>query len=660
VLITLGLLAAAAVGLNLEDLHRLQSVQEACISPDGARVAYTVEVSDGNGRPRREAWVIGAAGGTATRLADPHGPLMTPRWSPDGRMIAGLSRDGHGMVLGVVRADGGGYRRLADVSGTNHPLPATGEPFAWSPDGTRIVFASAAPGPPSGLAGDPVVVTRYLYKPTTSQPGAAFNDDRRLHLYLVEVASGRVRPLTSGDRYEHSPAWSPSGAEVTFLSNHERDPERVFNDDVFSVSLASGELRRLTTTPSAEYEPQWSPDGRSLALLATQRPLTSSETTMEDTHVWVMDAQGQGRREIGGAVDNRQESLGWSPDGSAVLAMVQEHGSVRLHRFPVAGDGPSVVVPGADEPGVLRSWSVARDGRIAYAWASPEGPAELYVRSGGETRRLTHLNDALLHARAIAPVEAFTFPGADGLPVEAFLTQPIGLAPGSRHPMIVILHGGPHGQQGPAFTSRAQIYAARGWASLMVNYRGSTGYGQAFADAISGDQNGREAKDVLAGVEAALARHAWIDPARLGVEGVSYGGQLTLWLVTQTDRFKAAVSTAGISNLVSFNYMAYYHDYLAVEFGRYPHEGDLMDLLWQRSPLRLVSKVRTPTLLLHGEGDNDVPIAESEQFFIALEDAGVDTAFVRYPREGHGLRETGHVIDGLRRSIAWYESHWPK
>ena len=192
----------------------------------------------------------------------------------------------------------------------------------------------------------------------------------------------------------------------------------------------------------------------------------------------------------------------------------------------------------------------------------------------------------------------------------------------------------------------------------MVNYRGSTGHGQAFADAIFGDQDGGEAKDVIYGTQAALRRNDWIDPERLGIEGGSYGGQLTNWIITQTDRFKAAIPIAGISNLVSFNYMAYYHDYLAVEFGGFPHEGDLMDVLWERSPLKHVAKVTTPVMLVHGENDNDVPIAEAEQFYIALRDVGVEAVMVRYPREGHGVRETAHAVDLINRSIAWYEKHF--
>jgi dipeptidyl aminopeptidase/acylaminoacyl peptidase len=193
----------------------------------------------------------------------------------------------------------------------------------------------------------------------------------------------------------------------------------------------------------------------------------------------------------------------------------------------------------------------------------------------------------------------------------------------------------------------------------MVNYRGSTGYGQRFADAVFGDQNGNEGQDVLYGVSAALRRYLWIDRDRLGLEGVSYGGQLSMWLITQTNIFKAAIPTAGISNLISYNYMTYYNQYEEMEFGQFVHQGNLMDVLWERSALKHVAKVHTPTLLMHGENDSDVPIAETEQYYIALKDVGVETVMVRYPREGHGLRETQHVEDWIDRSIAWYEKHFP-
>jgi dipeptidyl aminopeptidase/acylaminoacyl peptidase len=306
------------------------------------------------------------------------------------------------------------------------------------------------------------------------------------------------------------------------------------------------------------------------------------------------------------------------------------------------------------------SWSIGTGGALAYTLTTPQDMAELYFRTAVTPagKRLTNLNDNVLAGKAIAPVEAFTFASFDGTPVEAFLTKPVGVTDMSRHPMIVMIHGGPHGEQGPGFNHKAQVYAAHGYATLMVNYRGSTGYGQKFIDAIFRDQDGGEARDVLLAVDAATRRNPWIDPNQLGIEGGSYGGQLTNWLITQTNRFKAAIPSAGISNLVSFNYMSYYHDYLAVEFGAFPHQDDLMNLLWERSPLKHVANVRTPVMLVHGENDNDVPIAEDEQFYIALRDVGVDAVMLRYPREGHGLSETGHEMDLIDRSIAWYDKHF--
>jgi dipeptidyl aminopeptidase/acylaminoacyl peptidase len=560
----------------------------------------------------------------------------------------------------VQRLDDSPAMLLGRVLSTNHPLPSTGSLLTWSPGSSRVAIANGVPGPEGAEAdGDPMVITRYLFKPGASEGLTRFNDNRRLQIQMIDLLSHDPRPLTNDTYHNHSLDWSPKGDEILFVSNREADPDRVFNYDVFAVSIARQTVRRITNTKSAEYHPAWSPDGSSIAMLATTRPLTSSETTMEDTRVWVMKADGSLRREIGAVIDNRQGPPRWSADGAWIYFTVQERGDVRLYRLPPAGGAPEVVAPPAAERGTVGSWSVAKDGTVAFEMTTPGSPSELYIReSGAAPRKLSGLNGDLLASRRVASVEALPFKGADGTDIEAFLTLPPNRAAGTTHPLIVAIHGGPHGQQGPAFNLKAQVYASKGWATLMVNYRGSTGYGQRFADAIAKDQNGQEARDVLAGIDAALARHPWLDAGRIGVEGGSYGGQLANWLVTQTDRFKAAVSTAGIANLVSFNYTAFYHDYLAVEFGAYPHESNTMDTLWERSPLRYVAKVKTPVLILHGENDNDVPVSEAEQWYVALKDVGVETVMVRYPREGHGLREPRHIIDALDRSLAWYERHF--
>jgi dipeptidyl aminopeptidase/acylaminoacyl peptidase len=653
--------AAAQTALQSSDLLKLRSVTAVQVSPDATRVAYVVENNDGAGRPYGQLWMMTLADGKSLRYGADLETSGNPVWSPDGQAIAFRGQVAGKSGLVVSRPDFGGARFIAEMSGTNAPLPGSGRTVAWSPDGKRIAFVSSMPGPETADAsGDPMVITRYLYKPDAAEGNTRFNDNRRLHLFVADVATARVEQLTDGNFYEHSIDWS-AGGELLFLSNRDADDDEFFNYDLFAMKMADKSIRRVSATESNEYHPRWSPDGSLIAFEATRRGLTDRETTMEDTHVWVMNADGSGRREIG-TIDNRQGAPEWTADGSALLFTVQDRGQVRLYRAPIAGGKPEAIV---SERGSVGSVSTAK-GIIAYTFTGPSDLAELFVLNGGSQggaragRKVTDLNTGVLTGKRLGEVEAFTFVSNDNkFEVEAFLTKPVGLQPSSKYPLIVNIHGGPHGQQGPAFVFKNQVYAARGWASLMVNYRGSTGYGQAFADAVFADQNGNEAQDVLYGVSAAIRRYPWIDRDRLGVEGTSYGGQLSTWLITQTNMFKAAIPTAAITNLISYNYTTYYNQYEAMTWGVYPHQGDLMDTLLQRSSIRHVAKAHTPTMMVHGEHDNDVPIEEAEQFYIGLHDVGTEAVMVRYPREGHGVRESKHIVDFIDRSIRWYEKHFP-
>jgi len=587
-------------------------------------------------------------------------PAGNPLWSIDSKWIAFTGSDGDKQGLMIAHPDGSEATFLVPLAGTNSPLPGTGKDFTWSPDAKQIAFISSTPGEGAEEAkGDPMVITRYLYKPDAGEGSTRFNDNQRLHIFVVDVRSKQVRQLTQGNFDEHSIDWSPDGKQLVFASNREPNQDEFFNYDLFTLQLSDNSIHRLTTTESNEYDPLWSPDGKFLVYRGTHRGLTDRETTMEDSHVWIMNADGSNRREIGSAIDNRQGTPQWAPDGSAVYFTVQERGSNHLVRLPIAGGQPEYIV---NEPGGVGGWSVGKNRAVAYSFATARDASELFLKSSAAApRKLTDLNQELLPGKSIAEVESFTFVSNDNrFDVEAFLTKPIGMTATSKHPLIVVIHGGPHGANGPAFSFKNQVYAAHGYAVLNVNYRGSTSYGQKFSDAVFGDQDGNEGQDVLYAVSAAVRRYLWIDRDRLGIEGVSYGGQLTDWLITQTNQFKAAIPTAGIANLVSYNYMTYYNQYEEMEFGQFLHQGNLMDVAWERSALKHVAGAHTPTMLIHGENDNDVPIAEAEQLFIALKDLGVETVFLRYPREGHGLSETKHQIDAIDRSIAWYDKHFPK
>jgi dipeptidyl aminopeptidase/acylaminoacyl peptidase len=652
--------SSTAQGFSSADLSRLRSVGSVELSPDGHRIAYTVVMRDRPGRPYGQLWVMDLSTQKSVRVGGDKDSGGSPLFSPDGKWLAFAGKQGENSGLFVARTDGSDITFLAPQSGTNSPLPGAGKEATWSPDGKQLAFVSSTPGTEAAEAtGDPMVITRYLYKPDAGEGMTRFNDNQRLHIFVVDVATKQVRQLTKGDTDEHSIDWSPDGKEILFASNREPNQDEFFNYDIFTLQLADNTIRRLTATEYNEYEPLWSPDGKHIVYRGTRRGVTDRETTMEDTHVWIMNADGTDRHEIGAVVDNRQGAPRWAPDGRSVCFTVQERGSIRLVRLPIAGGKPEYVVK---DSGTVANWSVSKDGTVAYSFASPRDAAELYLKTGDNApRKLTDLNAQLFAGKQIAEVESFTFISNDNkFEVEAFLTKPLAMTATSKHPLIVNIHGGPHGQNGPAFNIKNQVYAARGYAVLNVNYRGSTGYGQKFADAVFGDQNGNEGQDVLYGVSAAVRRYLWIDRERMGIEGVSYGGQLTEWLITQTNEFKAAIPTAGIVNLVSYNYMTYYNQYEEMEFGQFLHQGNLMDVAWERSALKHVAAAHTPTLILHGENDNDVPIAEAEQFFIALKDVGTETVFVRYPREGHGLSEVKHVIDSIDRSIAWYEKYFPK
>ena len=649
-----------AEGLHSQDLYRFRSVSDVQLSPDERHIAYTVAMNDRPGRPYSQIWIMEVSTQKTSRVGGEKDSTSRPRWSPDGKLIAFIGGEDARHGLHYVQADGSGQTFLAAMTGTNSPLPGQGDDFTWSPDSKTIAFVSSSAGPETQAAtGDPMVISRYLYKPTANEGLTHFNDNKRLHIYSVDVAEKQLHQLTTGNYDEHSIDWSPDGEEIVFGSNREPNSDEFFNYDLFALKVSDGSIRRITATESNEYAPRWSPDGKSIAFLGTTRGVTDRETTMEDTHAWLIDADGSHRREVGASVDNRQHFLHWAPDGSAVYVVYQERGNTHLARLPCTGGKPELLLSGA---GTVGEYSVGRDGSIAFTLGTTADLPELYLKKGASAaRQLSSLNSEVLAGKQIAETESFRFVSNDNkFEVEAFLTKPLGLTATSKHPLIVNIHGGPHGQNGPAFNFKNQAYAALGWAVLQINYRGSTGYGQKFADAVFGDQDGNEGQDVLYGVSAAVRRYLWIDRERMGIEGVSYGGQLSDWLITQTNEFKAAIPTAGISNLISYNYMTYYNQYEEMEFGQFFHQGKLMDDAWERSALKHVANAHTPTMLVHGENDPDVPIAEAEQYFVALKDVGVDTIFVRYPREGHGLHESKHIVDWIDRSVAWYQNHFPK
>ena len=654
--------ASTGPALQPTDLYHLESVTSVAISPDGKRVAYSVGHHDSPQRTTPSLMVVELPSGQPAPVGPAKSSGSAPHWSPDGKSLAYEgSADGQS-GLWVAQSDGSGATFIAPMDGTNFPVPGSGNRISWSPDGKQIAFVSSTPGPETAAAeGDPHVFTRYLYKPDAAEGVHPFQDNKRLHVFIADVASKQVHQLTSGDRYEHSIAWAPSGDKILFESNMEESPDENFNYDILTAGVSDGAIHQLTHQVGPKYGAVWSPDGSKIAYAHTTRPITSMETTAEDDHLYIMNADGSNAHLVTGQADLRYGVPQWSADGSQLYFTLQDHGQVRLEREPAAGGAPEVVVGGDGSLG-YSGWSLAKTGAVAYAYSTPTSPPQLYVATGsGAPQQLTHLDQDILGGKQIAPVERLEVKTKDGLTVEAFLTRPanVGSSPAAHSvPLVVNAHGGPHGEQGPEFNSTNQIYAGHGFATLMVNYRGSTGYGQAFEDKILNDQDGGEMRDVLDAVDAALAKYSWLDPNRLGVEGTSYGGQVADFLPTMTTRFKASIPTAGVSNLVTETYVSYYHDYLPSEYKGNFNSPERKDILWNHSAVRFANKVTTPMLIIHGANDNDVPWVQAEEYYIALKQAGDQTELVLYPNEGHGIRGTGHQVDKLTRSMQWYDKYF--
>ncbi|HEV7843523.1 MAG TPA: S9 family peptidase, partial [Pyrinomonadaceae bacterium] len=449
-------------------------------------------------------------------------------------------------------------------------------------------------------------------------------------------------------------------------------------------------VRQITTTRGCEYEPVWSPDGKWIAYTATRRDVTTIDSVAEDTHVWVIDAAGGTGRELTAAQDRRARSPQWSPDSLTIFFLAGDRGRTLLHRvslrtrdvstflddsrindtslsadrtperFPLRRSyqitGFSIAYRSGLQVGNPRTGENVSFGvPVAFTITDALHPAEVWIgtRYAFPLVRLTGHNDTFLSSFTLAQPEEINFRSFDGTQIQGWLMKPMGWREGQRYPLILCIHGGPHGMYGWGFNATFQAYAARGYAVLYLNPRGSTGYGQRFSDGTLREWGGGDFRDLMLGVDEALRRFSWIDSERIGVTGGSYGGFMTNWMITQTTRFKAAVASASVSNLISFYSTSLYQDLVHAEFGGFP--WDDYDLLWRWSPLRYVKQAQTPTLLIHGESDNDVHITQAEEMYTALKRRGLEAVLVRYPREGHGFREPLHRLDALERTLAWFD-----
>ncbi len=648
--------------LTLDDLSQIREVSQPAISPDGGWVAYTVRTVDTAADKRTtDIWMASWDGAQTHQLTFTKQSESSPRFSPDGKYLAFLSGRGADPEVDQVwlmSCAGGEARRLTDFKGDVLD-------YVWSPDGGRLALIVEDPDPDeldrAATKDDekpprPIVIDRFQFK----QDEEGYLRRERAHLYLFDVETSKAAPLTPGGFNEALPAWSPDGSSIVFAGKRGEEFDRHNNWDLYVIEAKPGaEPRRLTVNdvpdcdPDWESRPAWSPDGKSIAYVqgGPQRLIYYALT-----QIAVIPAEGGSPRLLAPRLDRNASRPAWSAGGSSILFLLEDDRSVHLASVESSGgklerlDDP---LPGGDR--VVEDFAVGPSGRIALLTTTARAPSELVgIEEGSEPRALSRQNEELLSKVKLAPLEDISFKSKDGTVINGLFLEPAAYEPGRRYPTLLMIHGGPVGQFQREFDLEWQLFAARGYAVVAANPRGSSGRGEEFQKAIYADWGNKDAQDVLAAVDHLVARGI-ADPDHLGVGGWSYGGMLTNYVIAQDTRFKAAVSGASISNILAgYGTDQYIREYEA-ELGPPWKTADL----WMKIsfPFLHADRIVTPTLFLCGEEDFNVPLLNSEQMYQALKSLGRDTRLVIYPGEYHGLARPSFRRDRLERYLAWYDEH---
>jgi len=639
--------AAPLRPFSLDDLSRVRDVREPQISPDGAWVAYTVSTSDtAEDRSTSAVWMASWDGSRNVRLTTSKSGEHTPRWSPDGRWLAFLSsRDDDHTQLWLLDRLGGEGRKATT-------LPSDVDDYVWAPDGRRIALVAEDADTAKPKTPPPIVIDRFQFK----QDERGYLGKQRRHLYLLDVESGKTAMLTSGDYDELLPAWSPDGKSLAFVSKRRPDFDRDSNWDLYVIAAGGGGAapRQLTTfegpdnDPDTESRPAWSPDGHSLAYLQGG-PLKLLYYAVQK--LAVVPGAGGAPHILTAALDRNVASPVWSGDGSSITFLLEDDRAVGLARVPAAGGAIERLVSG---PRVVSAFTAGANGKLAVLVSTPLAPAEVFALDGSTLRPLSRQNDEWLARVTLGGVEPITFKSRDGTAVNGFAVKPPDFVPGKRYPTILRIHGGPVSQYQNEFDSQLQTLAGHGYLVVVANPRGSSGRGERFSTAIFADWGNKDAQDVLAAVDYAVAQ-GLADPARLGVGGWSYGGILTNYVIAQDQRFKAAVSGASIANvLAGYGTDQYVREY-EVELGVPWKTADTWVKL--SFPFLHADRITTPTLFLCGDKDFNVPLLNSEQMYQALRSLGVETQLVIYPGQHHGINKPSYRRDRLERYLAWYDKY---
>ncbi len=640
--------------MTLDDIFKFQDVGDPQVSPDGQWVAYTLSRTDTEADKRiTDLWMVSWDGSQDIRLTyGVDSSSSTPRWSPDGKYLsfeAERPGKGKGTQVWVLDRRGGEARQLTEVKGH---LGA----YAWSPDGKRLLLTIRADDDADKDTKDdkkdkkeekpkPIVIDRYHFKQDVQ--GYLSGTNRAL-LYLYNIDTQKLDKLTNDSAHDEGNAvWSPDGTKIAYVSNHDPEWDRTINTDVFVVNAAPNFAPKKLTDFKGEDGGRlaWSPDSKWIAYTQGSDPKFEE---YNQSQLAIVGADGTAPRILTAKLDRSVSTPRFSTDGKTITVLVEDDRS----EYPVAvsvDDGTTKRL--LNEPGVVITQNDAA-GHQVVIWTTDSAPGNVFALEDGKLRKLTGHNDALLAQLKLGTTRDLNTTGKDGTEVHALLTLPPDAVAGQKYPMLLRIHGGPNGQDAHSFVIERQLFAARGFAVLNVNYRGGSGRGKAYSEAIFADWGHHEVEDLLAAVDEAV-KQGYADPARLGVGGWSYGGILTDYTIASDTRFKAATSGAGVGNpIMLYGVDQYIHQYDTELQPPWKAQETYIKLAY---PLYHADRIKTPTLFMGGDKDFNVPLVGGEQMYEALRSLNVPTELIVYPGQFHGFTRPSFIRDRYQRYFDWYD-----